>query len=99
MSGQSAYSLLRRFLEISTVSLPTETKLDQILGSIAESFQSDQCLLLQPDQVHPDGLFSRVVSEKEALWVEDGPSFSKAAVRPEEEPFVRAAFVCLPLSD
>jgi two-component system sensor histidine kinase HydH len=99
MPGQSAYDLLKRFLQISTVSLPIETKLDRILHSIAESFQSDRCLLLKPDQVRPDGLFSRVVSEKKALWVEDGASFSRANVRPDEEPFLFSAFVCLPLSD
>jgi two-component system, NtrC family, sensor histidine kinase HydH len=97
MTGQSTDDLLRKFLRISTDLLPTETKLGQILQSVAEGFRSDRCLLLRPDQLHPDGLFSRVASEKEALWVEDGTSFSKANVRPDEEPFLCATFVCLPL--
>ncbi len=99
MVRQAAYDFLKRFLQISTVSLPTETRLDQILHAIAESFQSDRCLFLKPDHVRPDGLFSRVVSEKEALWVEDEASFSGASVHPEEEPFLCPAFVCIPLSD
>jgi two-component system, NtrC family, sensor histidine kinase HydH len=100
MPGQShAYDLLRRFLQVLTTALPTDNKLDQILLSISEFFQSDRTLLLKPDQIDPDGLFAGVVSEKEALWVEDGASFSRANVRPGEEAFLSAAFVCLPLSD
>ena len=100
MPGQShAYDLQRRFLQISTASLPTDTRLDQILHSISEAFQSDRCLLLRPDQIDPDGLFSGVVSEKKALWMEDGTSFRKEKVHPEEESFLCPAFVCLPLSD
>jgi signal transduction histidine kinase len=99
MPEQPADDLLKRFLQISTSSLPSEAKLDQILHSIAEKFQSDRCLLLKPDQILADGLFSRLVSERKALWVEDGVSFSRTNVRPEEEPFLLSAFVCLPLCD
>ena len=100
MPGQfHAYDLQRRFLEILTASLPTDTRLDQILHSISETFQSDRSLLLRPDQIDPGGLFSGVVSEKKALWVEDGASFPKENLKPEEASFLCPAFVCIPLSD
>ncbi|OGP88892.1 MAG: hypothetical protein A2156_02525 [Deltaproteobacteria bacterium RBG_16_48_10] len=100
MSGQDyAYDLLKKFLQISTVSLPMETKLEQILHSISEAFQPDQCLLLRPDQVNPNGLFLRVVSEKKALCIEDGASFDKEKIFPDEERFLCPAFICLPMAD
>jgi two-component system, NtrC family, sensor histidine kinase HydH len=100
MPGQShAYEVLKRFLQISTASLPADLRLEQILQSISEAFQSTQCLLLKPDQIDRNGLFSPVVLEKKALWVEDGASFGKERILPDERRFLFPAFGCLPLSD
>ncbi|HSB05267.1 MAG TPA: ATP-binding protein [Thermodesulfobacteriota bacterium] len=100
MPGQShAYELLKRFLRISTASLPTAVRLEQTLQAISETFQSAQCLLLRPDQIDRNGLFSPVVLEKRALWIEDGVSFGKERILLDEERFLFPAFACLPLSD
>jgi two-component system, NtrC family, sensor histidine kinase HydH len=98
MFGQPhAYELLTKFLQISTASLPVETRLEQILRSISEAFQTDQCLLVKPEQIGSGGFFSRVALEKKALWMGGETSIDREPILPEEERFVCLASVCLPL--
>jgi len=70
-----------------------------MLQSISAAFQSDRCLLLGPEKIIEDGFLSRLVSEKKPLWVEEGSSFRKENVLPEEEGFLCPAFACIPLYD
>ncbi len=72
--------------------------LEQILHSISEAFHPDQCLLINPDQIGPNGFFSRMVSEKKDLWVGGEASIDRERILPGEERFVCPAFICLPLS-
>ena len=89
MPGQShAYELLKKFLQISTASLPVETRLEQILHSISEAFQPDRCFLVKAEQIGSGGLFSAVTSGRKALWVVDAASLDKEHVLPEEEHFL-----------
>ena len=92
MSGQShAYKLLKEFLQLSTSSLPIETRLEEILHSISEAFRPDRCLVVRPDQIGPGGFFSRVASEKKDVWMEEETSIRKGKVLPEEERFLCSA--------
>jgi two-component system, NtrC family, sensor histidine kinase HydH len=100
MSGQPrAYKLLKKFLHLSTSSLPIETRLEEILHSISEVFRPDQCLVVRADQIGPGGFFSRVASEKKDLWMEEETSIRKGQVLPEEERFLCSALTCLLLSE
>jgi two-component system, NtrC family, sensor histidine kinase HydH len=99
MSGQPhAYNLLKKFLHLSTSSLPIETKLEEILHSISEAFRSDQCFVVRADQIGPGGFFSRVASEKKDVWTEEETSIRKNQVLPEEERFLCSALTCFLLS-
>lgn len=93
------YDLLKSMVQLSTSSLLLHEKLDRILYRISEAFQSDRCLLLRPEEIIQDGFLSRLASEKKPLWVEEGFSFQKENVLPEEENLLFPAFACIPLHD
>jgi signal transduction histidine kinase len=94
-----AYDLLKSVVRISNASDRIPVKLDQMLRSISKAFQSGRCLFLGPEKIIPNGLLSRVVSEKKPLWVEEESSFQKENVLPEEEALLCPAFACIPLYD
>jgi signal transduction histidine kinase len=95
----NTYDLLKSIVQLSTKSLPLHIKLDRMLQSISAAFQSDRCLLLRPEEMIQDGFLSRLASEKKPLWVEEGSSFQKENVLPEEEGLLYPIFACIPLND
>ncbi len=90
------YDLLKSIVRISNAPLPADVKLDQMLQSISGALQSDRCLFLKPEKIDKNGFFSRVVSEKEPFWGEDGLSVLKENVLLEEEALLCPTFACLP---
>ena len=58
------YDFLKSIVRLSNASLPIPVKLDQMLQSISEAFQTDRCLLLEPEKIIPNGFFYRLVLEK-----------------------------------
>ena len=93
----NAYDLLKTIVHLTASSVPTEDKLDQMLRSISDAFQAERCLLLRPDRIASNGFLSRLASEKEPLWVDEGSSFQRERVLPEEEDLLCPSFACLPL--
>ena len=93
------YDLLKSIVQLSNASLPIPVKLDQMLRSISEAFQPDRCLLLGPEKIIPNGFLYRLVLEKKPLWVEEGSSFRKENVFPEEQDLLCPAFAFIPLCD
>ncbi len=93
------YDLLKSILQHSTASFPLQVKLDRILQSVSGAFQPDRCLFLNPEKIGKNGFLSRLVSEKKPLWVEEGVSFQKENVLPEEEDLLCPTFACIPLVD
>ena len=94
-----ACDLLKSVARISNASGPILVKVDQMLRSISTAFQSGRCLFLGPEKIVPNGFLSRLVLEKKPLWVEEGSSFQKENVLPEEEDLLCPAFACIPLYD
>jgi signal transduction histidine kinase len=92
------YNLLKSIIQLSTSSIPIQVKLDRMLQSISGAFQSDRCLLLKPEKIIKNGFLSRVVSEKNPLWVEEGSFLQKENVLPEEG-LLCPTFACIPLYD
>ncbi len=102
MPGQShAYDLLRRFLQILTTALPTDNKTGSDPSSrFQRPFNRTGPSFSDPIRSIRMDCSPGVVSEKEALWVEDGASFSRGNDRPEEEAFLSALpLFAFPLSD
>ncbi|NWG01968.1 MAG: GAF domain-containing protein [Syntrophaceae bacterium] len=95
----NSYDLLKSIVQLSMTSFPISIKLDRMVQSISEAFPSARCLLLKPEEITRDGFLFRLASEKEPLWVEDGSSFQKENVLPEEESFLYPSFACIPLND
>ena len=95
----NTYDLLKSIIQLSTSSVPIQVKLDRMLQSISGAFQSDRCLLLKPEKIIKNGFLSRLVSEKKPLWVEEGSSFQKENVLPEEKDLLCPTFACIPLYD
>jgi signal transduction histidine kinase len=95
----STYDLLKSIVQLSTSSVPINVKLDRMLQSISEAFQSDRCLLVRPEEIIQNGFLSRLVSEKRPLWVEEESSFQKENVLPEERELLCPTFACIPLCD
>lgn len=91
--------LLKSIVQLSTAPLPTHVRLDRMLQSISAAFQLDRCLLLRPEKIIENGFLSRLASEKKPLWVEEGSSFRKENVLPEEEGLLCPTFACIPLYD
>ena len=93
------YDLLKSIVQLSTSSIPVEIKQDRMLQSISRAFETDRCLLLRPEKIIPNGFLSRLVSEKKPLWVEEGSSFPKENIPPEEKEFLCPTFACIPMFD
>jgi two-component system sensor histidine kinase HydH len=100
MSGHpDPLHLLKLIIDLSTSSLPLETKLDEMLQSISGSFQSDRCLLLRPDKIIENGFLFRLAQERKPVWVDEGSSFQREGILLEEEDFLCPTFACIPLYD
>lgn len=100
MSGHpNLYDLLKSIIHLSASSLPLETKLDQMTRSISGAIQSDRCLLLRPEKIGPNGLLSRLASEKQPLWVDEASPFQREGILPEEEDLLSPSFACIPLCE
>ena len=93
------YYLLKATIELSASSLPIETKLERILQSITDGFQSDRSLLLRPEAIPKEGFLSRVAETRKPLWVDEENLFREEGVLPEERDLLCKAFACIPLSD
>jgi signal transduction histidine kinase len=93
------YNFLKSIVHLSSLSIPADVKLDQMLQSISRAFQSDRCLFLKPEKIDKNGFLSRVVSEKKSLWVENGASLQKENVSSVEEELLCPTFACIPLYD
>lgn len=100
MSAHSdGYYLLKATIELSASSLPIETKLERILQSITDGFQSDRSRLLRPEAIPKEGFLYRVAETRKPLWVDEENLFREEGVLPEERDFLCKAFACIPLSD
>jgi two-component system sensor histidine kinase HydH len=93
------YDLLKSVVHLSNSSIPIHIKLDQMLQSISETFQSDRCLLLRPEKIIKNGFFYRLVLDRKPLWVEEGSSFQNENVLLEEKDLLCPSFACIPLCD
>ncbi len=93
------YDLLKSIIHLSTSSIPIEAKLDGMLQTISDAFESDRCLLLRPDKIGENGFLFRLASEKKPLWVDEESSFHREKVLSEEEDLLCPSFVCIPLYD
>lgn len=93
------YDLLKSTIELSTSSLPIETKLTRILQSITDSFQSNRSLHLRPESILKGGFLSRVAERKHPLWVDETRPFQEGGSLAEERDLLCPAFACIPLSD
>jgi two-component system sensor histidine kinase HydH len=93
------YDLLKSIIHLSTSSIPIEAKLDGMLQTISDAFESDRCLLLRPDKIGENGFLFRLASEKKPLWVDEESSFHREKVLSEEEDLLCPSFVCVPLYD
>ncbi len=93
------YNLLKAIIHLSTSPLSIEAKLNGILQTISDAFESNHCLLLRPDQINKNGFLSRIASEKKPLWVDQGASFNKEEALAEEKDLLCRSFVCIPLYD
>jgi two-component system sensor histidine kinase HydH len=94
-----SYDLLKSVVHLSNSSIPIHIKLDQMLQSISETFQSDRCLLLSPEKIIKNGFLYRLVLDKNPLWVEEGSSFQNENVILEEKDLLCPSFACIPLYD
>jgi signal transduction histidine kinase len=90
---------MKSSFHLSASSTPIHVKLDRMLQSISRVFQSDRCLLLRPEKIIQNGFLSGMASDKKPLWVEEGLSFSKENVLPEEKDLLCPTFACIPLYD
>ncbi len=94
-----AYDLLKSIIHHSTSPLSIETKLEKMLQSISEAFQSDRCVLLKPGQIHPNDFLSRLASEKRPFWLDGESSFLGEGVLLEEKDLLRPTSAYLPIGD
>ncbi len=93
------YDLLKSIIPLSASPIPIEAKLNGMLQTVSDAFESDRCLLLRPDQINKNGFFSRIASEKKPLWVDQESSFNKEEVLAEEKDLLCPCFACIPLYD
>ncbi len=93
------YGLLKEVVELSNTSLPLEAKLDRMLQNISEGFQSNRSLLLRPEAIPEDGFLSRVVQNREPLWVDGKNPLQGERIAPEERELLDQAFACIPMSE
>ncbi|MCJ7705808.1 MAG: GAF domain-containing protein [Desulfobacterales bacterium] len=93
------YDLLKATIELSTSSLPIETKLERMLQSITDGFQSDRSLHLRPEALLKEGFLYRVAERRKPLWVDEETPFQEERVLAEERDLLCSSFACIPLSD
>jgi len=93
------YDLLKATIELSTSSLPIETKLERMLQSITDGFQSDRSLHLRPEAILKEGFLYRVAERRKPLWVDEETPFQEERVLAEERDLLCSSFACIPLSD
>jgi two-component system sensor histidine kinase HydH len=93
------YDLLKSIIPLSTSSIPIEAKIDGMLQTLSDAFESDRCLLLRPDKIGKNGFLSHLAAEKKPLWVDEESSFNKEEVLPEEKDLLCPSFGCIPLYD
>ncbi len=93
------YKLLESILHLSNSTSLFENKISQILCSLSETFQMDQCLLIRAEDILPDGFFSHLSLDKTPIWVEEEISFHDGSVLPEEKGYLRPTFACIPIND
>ena len=93
------YGLLKSIVELSTSSLPIETKLERMFQALSQSFQSDRCFPFKTEEILPNGFLSQVAQEKKPLWVDETSPFQKAEILSEEREFLLPAFACIPFCD
>ncbi len=91
------YDLLKSIIALSTSSIPIEAKLNGMLQTVSDAFESNRCLLLRLDQINKNGFLSRIASEKKPLWVDQESSFNKKEALSEEEDLLFPSFACIPL--
>jgi len=95
----NAYALLKSVIDLSTSSLPIETRLEEILQTISKGFQSDRCLFLRPEKIIKNGFLSCVAQEKKPLCVDEDSFFQGERVLSEEKDLHFPTFACIPLYD
>ena len=93
------YGLLKEVVELSNTSLPLEAKLERMLQNISEGFQSNRSLLLRPEAIPEEGFLSRVVQNREPLWVDGKNPLQEKRIAPEEKELLDQAFACIPMSE
>ena len=93
------YDLLKTAIKLSSSSLPIETKLERMLQSITDGFQSDRSLHLRPEAILKEGFLYRVAERRKPLWVDETTPFQEEGVLPEERDLLCSSFACIPLSD
>jgi two-component system sensor histidine kinase HydH len=94
-----AYDLLKSIIHLSASSIPIKDKLDQMLQSISDAFESDQCLLLRREKIPEDGFLFRRALRQEPFWVDEESPFSEEGIHPKEKELLRPTFACIPLYD
>src|SRR4030043_436893 len=93
------YDLLKTAIKLSSSSLPIETKLERLLQSITDGFQSDRSLYLRPEAIPKEGFLYRVAESRKPLWVDETTPFQEEGVLPEEKDLLCSSFACIPLSN
>jgi signal transduction histidine kinase len=91
------FDLLKSFGSLSDSPLPLEDKLDRMLQTLAEAFESDRCLFLRPDKIEDLGFLAELASEKRPLWVDEASPFQKEKVLSVEKDLICPSFACIPL--
>jgi two-component system sensor histidine kinase HydH len=91
------YDLLKSFVSLSESSFSLEDKLDRMLRTLTEAFESDRCLFLRPDKIEDRGFLAGLASGKKPFWVDETSPFQEEKVLSEEEDLICPSFACIPL--
>jgi len=91
------FDLLKSFGSLSDSPISLEDKLDRMLQTLAEAFESDRCLFLKPDKIEDRGFLAGLASGKKPFWVDEASPFQKEKVLSEEEDLICPSFACIPL--
>jgi signal transduction histidine kinase len=70
-----------------------------MLRSLSSAFESEQCILLKPEEIEGNQFLSRLASGKKPFWVDEAFPVQGNEVLLEEKGLFHPAFVCLPLWD
>ena len=99
MTSPNPFDLLKEIIRLATSPVPLESKVEQVLRCLSQAFQSERCLLLDRDRIKQGGWLFHLLSERKPFWVEDGKSFNREGLLPEEEPLLCPAFAFIPLGE